>query len=320
MSAFRTALTRTAPALAACAALLLAAGCAAQPASAPAAQDAASSGANAAGSNTAARAAAAAAATTADPATGLDASADGYWLVSATPEPTAVRSVDYRFQVLAPDGSAVTSFLGGADTARVYAVRSDLTGLRRTVPVDLGEGVWSAQLGELDPGQWRIYVAFTPNSNPGPTGLPPRLLLSRTLLVPGTPEISPLDPASPTASVDGLLVRLTGQAVAGRPAVLRMSVSRPTVQGVPPMTRTVNVPVNTLEPLDGGYGQLTGVHAADQALAPFTALTPAVGMTGGPSAEFRGTFRSAGDWRVFVQFRTDGQDHTAMFTVPVRSR
>ena len=298
----------------AAAVLLLLAGCAAQPLRAPSQDASPPSATGPAGSGTVP----AVAGTPVDPATGLAASADGYWLVSATPQPTSVRSVDYRFQVLAPDGSAVTSFLGGGDTARVYAVRSDLTGLRRTVPADLGEGVWGAQLGELDPGQWRIYVAFTPNSNPGPSGRPPRLLLSRTLLVPGTPETSPLDPVASTSSVDGLLVRLTGRAVAGRPSVLRMSVSRPTVEGTPPLTRTVDVPVDALEPLDGAYGQLTAVRSGNLALAPFTALTPAVGMTGGPSAAFRGTFPSAGDWRVFVQFRTDGQEHTATFTVPVR--
>lgn len=282
--------------------LLLLAGCGVQPDGAPAAP------------TPGVTAPAAAAAAAVDPATGLAASADGYWLVSATPQPASVTAVDYRFQLLAPDGSAMTTFLGGPDTARVYAVRSDLTGLRRIVPTDLGEGVWSAALGELDPGLWRVFVAFTPSSDPGRSGRPPRLLLSRTLLVPGAPEISPLDPVSPTASVDGLSVRLEGQAVAGRPAVLRVRVSRPTAEG----TRTVDVPVTALEPLDGGYAQLTAARAGDLALAPFTALTPAVGMTGGPAAAFRGTFPSAGDWRVFVQFRTDGQPHTATFTVPVR--
>ncbi|MHA6758761.1 hypothetical protein [Streptacidiphilus sp. PAMC 29251] len=253
-----------------------------------------------------------------NPATGLASSADGYWLVSATAEPTAVRSIDYRFQVLAPDGSAVSSFLGGDDTARVYAVRSDLTGLRRTVPDNLGEGVWSASLGELDPGLWRIFVAFTPNSNPGPSGRPPRLLLSRTLTVPGTAETSPLDPVSATASVDGLTLHLGGRPVAGRAAVLRLTVTRPTVQGMAPNQRTVEVPVGSLEPLDGAFAQLTAARAGDLALAPFTALTPAIGTTGGPSVTFRGTFPEPGDWRVFVQFRTEGQEHTATFTVRVR--
>ncbi|MFC1411096.1 hypothetical protein ACEZCY_18920 [Streptacidiphilus sp. N1-12] len=234
------------------------------------------------------------------PTTGLSASAGGYWLVSATPEPTAVRAVDYRFQVLAPDGSAVTSFLGGDDSARVYAVRSDLTGLRRTVPANLGEGVWSARLGELDPGLWRIYVAFAPDGGPGS-----RLLLSRTLTVPGPGETSPLDPVSATASVDGLTLRLGGRPVAGRPALLRLTVTRPAVQ---------------LEPLDGGYAQLTAVRDGDLALAPFTPLTPALAMAGGPTAEFRGRFPEPGAWRVFVQFRTEGQQHTATFTVRVRSR
>jgi hypothetical protein len=254
-----------------------------------------------------------------DPAGGLAPSADGYWLVSATPEPTAVRSVDYRFQVLAPDGSAVTSFLGGPGTARVYAVRSDLTGMRRTVPADLGEGVWSAALGELDPGLWRIYVAFTPNSNPGPAGRPRKLLLSRTLLVPGTPETSPLEPPSATASVDGLTVTLRGTPVVGRPTVLRLTMTRTTVDSHGPL-RGTGVPVDTLEPLDGAYAEVTAARADDLALAAFTPLGRAsAAATGGPGLAFRGVFTEAGDWRLFVHFRTDGQDHTASFTVPIRS-
>lgn len=317
MSAFRwSPVARTLPAAAG---LLLIAACAAQASGGTVSQDAPLPGATAA--TTPGRAAAdLATAAAVDPATGLDASAAGYWLVSATPQPTAVGPVDYRFQVLAPDGSAVTSFLGGADTARVYAVRSDLTGLRRTVPTDLGEGVWEAQLGELEPGLWRIFVAFTPNSKPDPSGHPPRLLLSRTLTVPGGTETGTLDPASDTVSVDGLTVRLAGDPVAGRPTVFRVTVSRPTVRGLPPHTRTVDQPVDTLEPLDGAYAQLTAARSGDLALAPFTPLNPAVGMTGGPSVAFRGAFPGAGDWRVFVQFRADGKEHTAAFTVPVRSR
>jgi hypothetical protein len=166
-------------------------------------------------------------------------------------------------------------------------------------------------------------VAFTPTSDPGPSGRPPSLLLSRTLTVPGTAETSPLDPVSPTDAVDGLTVALDGTAVAGRPAEFRIRVTRPTVEGIAPMTRTVDVPVDTLQPEDGAYAQLTAVRSGDLALAPFTAAAPAApadGALGGPSAAFRGSFPSAGDWRLFVRFRTDGQEHTATFTVPVRSR
>jgi hypothetical protein len=315
MSAFRW----SPSAVPAVAALLLLAGCASQPGPSALSQDASPPGANASAvSPGTVSPDAAGDSAGVDPATGLASTLDGYWLVSATPEPTSVGPVDYRFQVLAPDGSAVTSFLGGDDTARVYAVRSDLTGLRRAVPTDLGEGVWGAQLGELDPGLWRIYVSFTPNSNPGPSERPPSLTLSRTLDVPGDAETSPLDPESPTASVDGLKVRLSGTAVAGRPAVFRVHVARPTLEGMPPMQRTVDVPVGSLESVDGAYAQMTAVRSGNLALAPFTALTPAAGGTGGPSVSFRGTFPSAGDWRVFVQFRSDGQDHTATFTVRVR--
>ena len=324
--------SRPVRALAAVAGLLLLAGCASRPVSGALSQDASPPGATAPGSTapgSAAHALPDADGATVDPATGLAPTVDGYWLVSATPQPTSVRSVDYRFQVLAPDGSAVTTFLGGTGTARVYAVRSDLNGLRRTVPTDLGEGVWSARLGELDPGLWRIFVAFTPNGDPGPSGRPPSLLLSRTLTVPGAPETSPLDPVSPTDSVDGLTVALSGTAVAGRPEEFRIHVTRPTVEGMAPMTRTVDVPVRTLRPEDGAYAQLTAVRAGDLALAPFTpagsATVTAKGPDGGPSAAFRGRFPSAGDWRLFVRFRTgdgtsDGQEHTATFTVRVRSR
>ncbi|WP_052432521.1 hypothetical protein [Streptacidiphilus carbonis] len=232
---------------------------------------------------------------------GLAVTAGGYWLDSVTEQPTgAVRSLDYLFRVLAPDGSAVTTFRGGPDTARAYAVRSDLTGFRRVVPAGLGEGVWSAPLGELDPGRWRIYLSFAPSTSRQPAGRSGRLLLGRSLQVPGAWETSPLDPPSDTASVDGFTVHLSGSPVAGRPVVLRLSVDAP-----PGSSPTV--------PLDGAPAQLTAVHPGDLALVPFTPLP-------GRGTAFRGTFPEAGDWRLFVQFRTERRngDHTAALTVTVR--
>jgi hypothetical protein len=239
-------------------------------------------------------------------AAGLAVTSGGYWLESVTEQPTgAVRSLNYLFRVLAPDGSAVTTFRGGPDTARAYLVRSDLTGFRRVVPADLGEGVWSAPLGEVDPGRWRVYLAFTPSTSRLPPGRSADLLLGRELQVPGAWETSPLDPPSDTASVDGFTLHLTGTPTAGRPVVLRLAVDAPTGSGRP-------------QPLDGAPAQLTAVHPGDLALVPFTPLP-------GQGFAFRGTFPEAGDWRLFVQFRTDRQDagagvdgHTAVLTVTVR--
>jgi hypothetical protein len=238
-------------------------------------------------------------------AAGLAVTAGGYWLDSVGEQPTgAVRSFNYLFRVLAPDGSAVTTFRGGPGTARAYLVRSDLTGFRRVAPADLGEGVWSAPLGELDPGRWRVYLAFTPSTSRLPPGRSADLLLGRTLQVPGAWETSPLDPPSDTASVDGYTLRLSGSPAAGRPADLRLTLDAPAGSSRP-------------EPLDGAAGQLTAVHPGDLALVPFTPL-PGQGLA------FRGTFPEPGDWRLFVQFRTDRQgatgydDHTAVLTVTVR--
>ncbi|MFC1440930.1 hypothetical protein ABUW04_21960 [Streptacidiphilus sp. N1-10] len=249
-------------------------------------------------------------------AAGLAVTAGGYWLESVGEQPTgAVRSLDYLFRVLAPDGSAVTTFRGGPDTARAYLVRSDLTGFRRVVPADLGEGVWSAPLGEVDPGRWRVYLAFAPSSSRLPPGRSADLLLGRALQVPGAWETSPLDPPSDTASVDGYTLRLSGSPAAGRPVVLRLAVEAPA--GSDP-----------LRPLDGAPAQLTAVHPGDLALVPFTPLP-------GRGIAFRSTFPEAGDWRLFVQFRTARQgtaaaaaagtdaaagfdDHTAVLTVTVR--
>lgn len=247
-------------------------------------------------------------------AAGLAVTAGGYWLESVGEQPTgAVRSLNYLFRVLAPDGSAVTTFRGGPNTARAYLVRSDLTGFRRVVPADLGEGVWSAPLGEVDPGRWRVYLAFTPSSSRLPQGRSADLLLGRALQVPGAWETSPLDPPSDTAPVDGYTLHLSGSPTAGRPVVLHLTVDAP-AGGEP------------LRPLDGAPAQLTAVHPGDLALVPFTPLP-------GQGIAFRGTFPEAGDWRLFVQFRTVRQnagadasagagagfdDHTAVLTVTVR--
>ncbi|WP_371498394.1 FixH family protein [Kitasatospora sp. NBC_00374] len=228
--------------------------------------------------------------------TGLSAEQNGYRLDGELAAPTA--PADYRFRITGPDGKVVTAFVPEqTKQLHFYAIRSDLTGFQHLHPALAPDGTWTAPLTPLEPGDWRLYTSFTPDSGPGKGAA---LVLSRAVTVPGGTTAAALPAAATSTTVDGYTVAVQHTPKTG---ALKLTVTRD------------GRPVTDLEPYLESFGHLTAFHAGDQA---FAHLHPEGGVAtghGGPDLRFHAELPAAGDWRLFVQFQTGGTLHTAALTI-----
>ncbi|MFF3071779.1 hypothetical protein [Kitasatospora sp. NPDC057936] len=234
-------------------------------------------------------------------ARGLATEQDGYRLNAATCGVPAGLPTAFQFAVTGPDGTPVTDFtVHQTRKLHFYAIRTDLTGFQHLHPDISDDGTWTADLAALAPGTWRLYADFIPNTGPHAT----ELVLSRTVTVPG--EVVPTPLPAPTGStvVDGYTVTLHAQPMAGAHQ----------------LTATVSQagrPVTDLQPYLDSYAHLTAFHEGDQALAHLHPANTVNGDHGGPTLTFQALLAEPGNWRVFLQFQTAGQLHTAELTLHV---
>ncbi|WP_369390916.1 hypothetical protein AB5J72_27140 [Streptomyces sp. CG1] len=234
---------------------------------------------------------------------GLAAAKDGYRMTSTTDTLSAGRASGYRFAVTGPDGRPVTGFaVDQTKRMHFYAVRSDLTGFQHVHPTMAGNGTWTAPLAALQPGTWRLYASFTPDSGPGKGK---DLVLSRTVKVPGMAMTTPLPKASGTTTADGYTVAVQGEPMAGMAHQLTATVSKD------------GKPVTDLQPYLDTYAHLTAFHQGDLAFAHLHPESKADGGHGGPTLTFHAEFAQSGNWRLFLQFQTGGTLHTAALTLHV---
>jgi hypothetical protein len=227
-------------------------------------------------------------------ATGLESSAAGYTLRLAVDrlEPGRQR---LAFEVLGPDGAAVTSYDVQHDKElHLIVVRRDLTGFQHVHPARDAEGTWSVDV-DLTPGAWRVLA------DTAPAGGEP-VVLGADLLVPG--DFAPEPPGEQTlsASVDGYDVTLGGLLSAGPETTLALTVQRG------------GEPVTDLAPYLGAAGHLVALRAGDLG---YLHVHPDDESGSGPVIRFHTGFPSAGTYRLFLDFRHDGVVHTAAFTVAV---
>ncbi|GAA2781625.1 hypothetical protein GCM10010441_03220 [Kitasatospora paracochleata] len=234
---------------------------------------------------------------------GLTAERDGYRLDSRVGDLPAGQAVGYPFTVIGPDGRPVTDF-ADAQTRKLhfYAIRSDLTGYQHLHPVMAADGTWTADLAALEPGDWRLYASFTPSGGPGRNR---EFVLSRTVTVPGPATAQPLPAATGSATVDGYTVTVQGDLTAGTAGPLTVTVSRD------------GRPVTDLQPYLDSYAHLSAFHQDDLALAHLHPITRLDGDHGGPTLTFYALLGKPGNWRVYLQFQTAGQLHTAALTLHV---
>jgi hypothetical protein len=246
-----------------------------------------------------------------DPAMSAGASSDlpggllvaerGYRLEpGATTLPTGV-GVPFSFTVTS-DGSPLTRYEQSHEKElHLIAVRRDLGGFQHVHPVRAADGTWSVPL-DLTPGTWRLFADFVPTAGPaaGET-----LTLGADIQVAGDYQPGATPAASRTATVDGYQVTLTGDLAAGADSELTLAVERD------------GRPVTDLEPYLGAYGHLVALRAGDLAyLHVHPDGAPGDGRTAsGPDVTFHAEVPSAGQYRLFLDFKHRGVVRTAEFAV-----
>ena len=229
---------------------------------------------------------------------GLQVSEKGYTLNPLTTvkagEPT-----DFRFTITGPDGEPVTGYqVLHEKKLHLIVVSRDLATFQHLHPEQTGDGVWSVEITLDDPGAYRAFADFAP------AGGDP-LTLGADLLVAGDYEPKALPEVSRTAKLGDYTVTLTGDLVPGRDGKLTLSV------------RKDGRPVTDLQPYLGAYGHLVALRAGDLAyLHVHPDGEPGDGRTtSGPEITFHTTVPSAGNYRLFLDFKHGGKVRTADFTV-----
>ena len=229
---------------------------------------------------------------------GLQVSQDGYTLDVAGELPAGA-ATPVPFRILGPDGAPLTGYdESHEEDLHLIAVRRDTTGFQHVHPAMAADGTWSVPL-DLTAGTWRLFADFDP------AGADEALTLGTDVAVAGEHVPEPLPAPSTTAEVDGYTVTLDGELTPGGESELTLSVSRG------------GQPVTDLQPYLGAYGHLVALRDGDLAyLHVHPGGAPGVGVSQpGPDVTFSATAPSAGDYRLFLDFRHGDVVRTAEFTV-----
>jgi len=232
---------------------------------------------------------------------GLMSAADGYRLQLGERSLPVGEQIPLDLTLIGPDGDPVTDYAIAHDKElHLIVVRRDMSGFQHVHPVRSPDGTWSVPVDLPAAGDYRVFADFTPTGHDGIT-------LGADLAVGGSYAPQPLPTPTRTAQVDGYTVALNGDLTAGRSSELTLSVSRD------------GAPVTDLQPYLAAYGHLVALRDGDLAYlhvhpagAPGDGVTPA-----GPGITFSATAPSAGDYRLFLDFRHNDVVRTAEFTVHV---
>ena len=227
---------------------------------------------------------------------GLAVSQDGYTLELERAPTAAGRPAPLVFRVLGPDGTALTRYaLEHERELHLVLVRRDGTQFQHLHPGRDATGRWALPLTVPSAGSYKVFADFTP------AGAEQGLTLATDLSVAGTVQRAVLPVQQRTAVVDGYTVTLDGDLVPGTASPLRLSVRRG------------GRPVTDLQPYLGAYGHLVALRSGDLAYLHVHPEGGPPAGPGGPDVRFDADVPSAGDYRLFLDFRHDGVVRTAAF-------
>jgi hypothetical protein len=240
-----------------------------------------------------------------DPVRGLSASADGLTLKLSTTQLTPGERGQLRLQIIGENGQAVRDFeVEHEKRLHLILARDDLTGFQHLHPRMGPDGSWSTPVTIPAPGNYRVFADFKHDGK--------NQTLARDLTVTGSAQPEPLPaPASTAVTDDGYRVELKGgESRAGQAAELGFQVTRDGEQ-------------IAVEDYLGAKGHLVALRSTDLAYLhthPSGAGRGADGHgeeTGGghsDAVKFETEFPSEGRYRLFFQFKHQGQVHTAAIT------
>jgi hypothetical protein len=222
-------------------------------------------------------------------APGLSVSDGGLTLeLERTELPRATRS-GLRFRIVGSDGRAVRDFEPEQEKRmHLIVVRRDTSGFQHLHPRMGRDGTWRTPLTLAQAGSYRVFADFKHEGE--------KRTLGADLSVDGDFDSRPLPAAATSAETnDGYRVSVDGPAArAGTEATLRFTVSKGE---------------ETIRPQRylGAGGHLVALREGDLA---YLHTHP----TEGGQTQFATEFPSAGRYRLFFQFKHDGQVRTAAFT------
>jgi hypothetical protein len=225
-----------------------------------------------------------------DTVRGLAVAEAGLRLELATPELTRGRREQLRFAITDDAGRRVRDFdIAHERRMHLIVVRRDLTGFQHLHPKLGPDGDWTTPVRIDDAGSYRVFADFTRQGR--------AITLGSDLRVDGAADLRPLrQPAATAAAGDGYEVRLDAPGTPpGGEAELAFTITRD--------GETV-----TPEPYLGAGGHLVALREGDLA---YLHVHPTEGTT------FQATFPTAGSYRLFLQFKHQGEVRTAAFTLPV---
>ena len=218
---------------------------------------------------------------------GLAVSEGGLTLAPARTTAAAGEPFALAFRIVDRRGQAVRAFdVEHTKRMHVVLVRRDLTGFQHLHPTQRPDGTWTVPATVRDPGAYRVFADFAVRGRAH--------TLAGDLSVDGAVRSRALPAPAGAVTVDGLRVRLAGGAArAGAKTELRFSVTR------------AGRPV-AVERYLGARGHLVALRAGDLA---FLHVHPDARRL-----RFMATLPTAGSYRLFLQFKTEGRVHTAAFT------
>jgi hypothetical protein len=198
------------------------------------------------------------------------------------------------FRIVGEDGEALTEFETEHERKmHLIVVRRDLTGFQHLHPEMAADGTWMTPIVLSEPGEYRAFADFRAEGRSATLDAP--------LRVAGAARYQQLPPQRTRASTaSGYTVRLSGEAAsAGGESALAFRVFH----------REEPVQV---EPYLGANGHLVALRAGD---LEFLHVHPAERQ--GLAIGFQVEFPAEGRYRLFLQFKDEGEVHTAEFTLEV---
>ena len=214
-------------------------------------------------------------------------------VVDEAPSRAGARAQRYAFRIERSPGQTVRDFqVEHTKRMHLIVVRSDLTGFQHLHPTMADGGTWRGSIRLRKGGEYRMFADFRHAAK--------RRTLAADVPVEGEFKRATLPAPSPYARSDGGLdvVLYHHGSGAGAPAHVQFEVA----EGGRPVTAE-------LQPYLGALGHLVAIREGDLKYLHThpDAAAPA----------FHVEYPTAGNYRVFVQFRHRGRVHTAAFTVTV---
>ncbi len=229
---------------------------------------------------------------------GLAIASQGYVLRPRTTRFSVDELTNFRFNIFTTKGQPVTDFTQrGNRRMSLIVVRRDITGYQHLSPIMEPDGTWTVPLEFDEPGSYRAFAEFLPDTVATP------VTLGVDLEVPGFLEPGPITKESTTSEVDGYTVIWTGNLIAGSVSRVWMHVMRD------------NLPVIDLDPYLGGGGHAVVLREGDLALLR---ARPVPGPRQDTSIAFDVDVPTAGFHRMFLEFQHRGQVRTVEFTALAR--